>query len=84
MLWDKLLHAGAFFALALLADAGYPGVGRGRQWAALMAFGLLIECVQWFLPYRESAIDDLVADAVGVAAYALVAAAVRAVPAGSA
>lgn len=71
--WDKLLHGGAFFTLAVLADAAYSATPRRRQWLWLMGFGLLIESVQWFLPYRESALDDVLANALGAGAYGLLA-----------
>ena len=35
----------------------------------LMAFGLLIEVIQYFLPYRTFSLYDLGADAIGVLVY---------------
>ena len=38
---------------------------------ALAGYGLFIEVVQHFLPYREASFVDLLADGAGIAAYAL-------------
>jgi VanZ family protein len=69
---DKVDHATAFFVLALLADFSRPrerySIGLA---ASLLGFGLLIEVVQYFIPYRTFSLFDLTADAVGLALYAL-------------
>lgn len=70
--WDKLNHAVAFYVLALLVDFSTPRVRFGAaKLLALMAYGVGIEAVQHFLPYREASWEDLLADAVGVLAYLL-------------
>ncbi len=67
---DKLHHACAFYALALLLDFARPGTEFGlRKFAVLMAYGVAIECVQYFLPWREFSLLDMVADAVGLLLY---------------
>lgn len=67
---DKLNHAFAFYALALLLDFARPQTEFGvRKFAVLMAYGLAIECVQYFLPWREFSLLDMVADAVGLLLY---------------
>jgi VanZ family protein len=73
--WDKLNHVMAFTALALAGRFAFPGsIGR---WAslvlALLAFGGLIEVVQYFIPGRDSEWNDLAADSVGIVAGALLA-----------
>lgn len=69
---DKLLHAAAFAALAWLVDLSFPESPFGpAKVAALLAFGVAIEAVQYFLPYREASWLDVVADAAGVATYIL-------------
>lgn len=71
-LYDKLKHAAAFFALAMMADYSFPASRFGAAKAlAVMGYGVLIEVIQHFLPYREASGLDLVADALGIAAYAL-------------
>jgi VanZ family protein len=69
---DKLNHVLAFGALSLLIDWSFP---RSRfaaaKIAALLAYGVLIEVVQYFLPTREASSLDLLADGVGIAAYAI-------------
>jgi VanZ family protein len=67
---DKVHHAFAFYVLALLLDFAAPRREFGlRKFGALMAFGVAIECVQYFLPWREFSLLDMVADAVGLMLY---------------
>jgi VanZ family protein len=67
---DKVHHAFAFFVLALLLDFAAPRTQFGlRKFSALMAFGVAIECVQYFLPWRDFSLLDMVADAVGLMLY---------------
>ncbi|MBP9603834.1 MAG: VanZ family protein [Chromatiaceae bacterium] len=69
---DKANHILAFLVLAGLADLAYPGPAPGRgwgKWVSLLAYGLLIETVQRFLPYREFSGWDLVADGIGIWLY---------------
>ena len=68
---DKANHALAFAVLALLADFSFPRARFGlAKAAALLAFGVAIEAIQHFLPWREASLLDLVADAAGIALYA--------------
>lgn len=67
---DKLSHVLAFYVLAMFGDFSFPRVRFGLSKALpLMAYGLLIEVIQYFLPYRVFSIYDLGADALGVLAY---------------
>lgn len=69
---DKANHILAFLVLAGLADLAYPGPAPGRgwgKWVSLLAYGLFIETVQFFLPYREFSGWDLVADSFGIWLY---------------
>ena len=67
---DKIQHAFAFYVLAGLLDFSWPRHPFGlRKFLALLAYGLGIECVQYFLPYRESSLFDLLADAAGQLLY---------------
>lgn len=68
--YDKGEHVLAFLVLTWLADGGYPGRERAAaRFGLLLAFGLLIEVVQHFLPYRHFSWMDLVADGFGILAY---------------
>jgi VanZ family protein len=70
---DKLNHLLAFAVLAVLAQAAYPDRPRAPlRWTLLLAYGLLIEAVQAFLPQRELSLLDLAADGAGVLAGALI------------
>lgn len=80
--WDKLNHAAAFAALAFCASRARLGTWRSVA-AGLLAYGVLIEVVQRFVPGRSGEAVDMLADAVGIAAGLMLAAAcARALPAG--
>lgn len=67
---DKVHHAFAFYVLALLLDFALPRRAFGwGKFSALMAYGIAIECVQHFLPWREFSLLDMLADAAGMALY---------------
>jgi VanZ family protein len=69
---DKVAHTAAFFVLAFLVDFSYPRSRFGAtKVTALLAYGMLIEAIQYFLPTRSFSLLDWVADAAGVGAYAL-------------
>jgi VanZ family protein len=65
---DKINHLLAFAVLAALADGSFPGQGWAK-WATLLGYGLTIEAVQIFLPYREASGWDLLADGAGIGLY---------------
>jgi len=68
---DKVNHVLAFYVLAFLADYSVPKVRFNlSKGLAILGYGLLIEVIQYFLPYREFSLFDLAADGVGIAAYA--------------
>jgi len=71
---DKINHAIAFLALALTACIGWPKRVRSAV-ILVMGYGLLIEVIQSFLPYRQFSLLDWVADIVGAVLGMLVAAA---------
>ena len=69
---DKFGHTAAFLCLAFLLDFAYPR----RVWGAekllpLLAYGLFIELVQYFIPYRTFSLWDLAADGLGLMLYPL-------------
>jgi VanZ family protein len=67
---DKVNHIFAFYVLALLADFSFPKNGFGPTKAlTLLGYGLLIEIIQYFLPYRSSSFFDLAADGAGLFVY---------------
>ena len=67
---DKLGHALVFLFLAALAHAGWPEQGFGwRHGVWLMAYGLGLECAQYFVPGRFFSVADMLADAVGILAW---------------
>lgn len=69
---DKVSHILAFYVLALLMDFSFPERRFDfSKVAALLGYGLLIECVQYLLPYRTFSLLDLSADAIGLIGYKL-------------
>ena len=66
--WIVAINVLAFAFLGLLSCAAMPERARWR-WVlpVLLGYGLLIECVQWWLPWREFSVLDLAADLVGLA-----------------
>lgn len=67
---DKVNHVFAFYVLALLIDFSFPRNGFGLTKAlALLGYGLLIEVIQYFLPYRSFSLYDLAADGAGLFIY---------------
>ena len=69
---DKMSHALAFLALSLLADFSFPK--HKFSWAKiypLFSYGILIECIQYFLPYRSFSLLDIAADTLGIVIYIL-------------
>ena len=66
--WDKVEHAAAFAALALLARAAWPGLSRGWTAGLLLVYGAGIEIAQASaLVGRTASLADFAADAFGVA-----------------
>ena len=67
---DKANHVMAFYALALLLDFSFPDRKFGlAKVSALLGYGLAIECIQYFLPYRSASLYDLAADTAGLLVY---------------
>lgn len=66
---DKLNHVAAFFVLAFLADYSFPETKN--RWAlifSLLGYGISIEVIQFFLPWRMFSVLDVAADALGIGA----------------
>lgn len=67
---DKVSHLLAFLALALVADYSFPDksflIPKGIP---LLAYGIGIEVVQYFIPYRSFSVLDMVADGSGLIVY---------------
>ncbi len=70
---DKLAHALIFFGLSWLIDLAYREYKFLFMLAlVLLSYGLIVELLQGFSGYRSFSVFDLIADAVGVAFYAIV------------
>ena len=69
---DKVSHAMAFLTLSFLADYSFPQVKFSwEKICPLIGYGILIECIQYFLPYRSFSVFDMLADTAGVMIYIL-------------
>ena len=70
--FDKVNHIVAFFILAGLLDYALVNIARFKgKVLPLLAFGLLIEVLQYWVGYRYFEWGDLLADGFGVAVYAV-------------
>ena len=69
---DKLIHVVVFFGFALLVDLSSS---RKPFWLwkglPLMVYGVGIEVMQYFTPYRSFSVADMVADFAGILIYFL-------------
>lgn len=77
---DKLLHAVGFFCIAISAHFAHPNAKAVFPVMGLALFGLMIEVVQAYLPYRSFSWADWVADLVGIFLYYYIAARLITVP----
>jgi VanZ family protein len=69
-IYDKVNHILAFYVLALLIDFSFPNREFGlAKVSVLLGYGLAIESIQYFLPYRSASLSDVAADAVGLLMY---------------
>ena len=69
---DKASHFLAFYVLALLVDYSFPRTNLGiAKLGWLIAYGMMIEVVQSFIPNRTASLIDLAADGMGIALYGL-------------
>jgi len=66
---DKLLHAVGFFVMAILSHLAHPKASPWCLVVALSLFGIGIEIVQGFLPYRDFSFLDWFADILGLLLY---------------
>ena len=69
---DKLGHVLAFLILAFFMDFSFPTSSFNlSKILPLLAYSLLIEVIQYFLPYRMFSLLDMLADGGGLVIYAL-------------
>ena len=70
---DKMEHFIAFFLLSFLLNRASSTIGhRLRNVSALLAFGIIIELVQYFIPSRGTSFGDVAADAMGIVVFQIV------------
>ncbi|NRA82320.1 MAG: VanZ family protein [Gammaproteobacteria bacterium] len=62
---DKYGHIMVFFTLAMLLNR-FSALRIKLQILLLTGFGISVEIVQSFIPYRSGSVDDVVADILGL------------------
>lgn len=66
---DKIVHAGAYLVLGALAVGVFLTMRLShvlvRAFVFTLGFGILIECVQYFLPYRSFDVLDIACNVAG-------------------
>jgi len=71
-IYDKINHFLAFLVLALLVDFSFPNSRfNTNKIFLLLGYGLSLEIIQYFLPHRMFSLFDIVADSLGLLAYAI-------------
>jgi VanZ family protein len=63
---DKAAHAATFLLLAFLSHRAFPETATLWKAAPLFTYGLLIECIQYYIPFREFSLLDQMANTVGI------------------
>ena len=64
--WDKANHFLAFFVLYVLLYYSHFELSKVSCFLLLLAFGVQIEIIQYFIPGREFSLFDVVADSLGL------------------
>jgi|GEM_PF-352083 len=62
---DKYGHIIVFFGLSLLLYNS-AAISRWAQMAILTSYGVAVEVIQSYIPYRSGGIDDVIADVIGI------------------
>ena len=73
-IWDKLLHASTFLLLSFLLHHSFANTRllspqHIAQLVFLLCYGIMIEWLQSYTPYREASLLDVLADAAGILCY---------------
>ncbi len=69
---DKVAHAATFFVLAFLYSHSVGKCYGLKEVVLLLAFGFLIEVIQYILPWRSFSLLDWLADFIGIAIYEII------------
>ena len=80
--FDKINHILAFLVLALLVDFSFPNSRFNTDKIfPLIAYGISLEIIQYFLPHRMFSLFDIAADSLGLIAYGVLIPFIKRVPA---
>jgi VanZ family protein len=67
---DKIGHLMAFYMLAFILDFSFPRMQFDvRKIVILFVYGLMLEMIQYYLPYRTFSLFDLGSDGAGILLY---------------
>jgi VanZ family protein len=66
---DKTGHFIAYFILCLVVYLN--GVNLGRAFILVVIYGIVIEAIQYFLPYRSFSFPDMVANSLGAGLFVI-------------
>ena len=64
--WDKANHAFAFTVLYIMLSLAFQRFQIKTKIFLLLLFGIQIEVVQSFIPYRDASLLDIFADSIGI------------------
>lgn len=67
---DKYGHIIVFFCLSILIYKCI-NISRRYQILILISYGIAVECIQYFIPYRSGGLDDVIADGLGIVLFYL-------------
>lgn len=63
---DKVNHVLAFGFLTLMVNISYPQLSTFKKLFCLLTYGVALELIQFFLPWRSCSMADIVADVIGI------------------
>lgn len=66
---DKFLHVVGFIIMGFFCHLAHPNLAYWKQVLGLAIFGMAIELVQGYLPYRQFSLWDWLADLAGLCVY---------------
>jgi glycopeptide antibiotics resistance protein len=70
---DKIAHTIGFIWISLVVDATwYKTELHAKKISALLAYGVLLELIQFLTEYRHPSINDIIANSFGILCYVLI------------
>ncbi|MCG6869240.1 MAG: VanZ family protein [Gammaproteobacteria bacterium] len=63
---DKMSHLLAYFTMLVVLKIAFPRMGTVKAILICVGYSFLMECVQYFIPFRKFELLDMVANTTGV------------------